>query len=72
MKVRKGSTYRYAPCLLDLVHRIHEIPIGTRVRVIHPHGCPRPNTMNHCHVESLDGRFLGLVCCASLTEEERS
>ena len=69
MRVRKGKVYRYVPCLLDLTHRIHEIPMGAHVRVIHPHGCPRPNTMNHCHVEDpATGKFLGLVCCSSLRE----
>ena len=67
MKVRKGATYTFRASLWDVAdRRQHTPPDGTRVRVIHPYGCPPPNTMGHCHVETLDGHFIGLVACSSL------
>jgi hypothetical protein len=36
---------------------------------LQPYGCPKPNTMGHCFVETLDGKFIGLVSTASLTKE---
>lgn len=39
---------------------------GDTVKVVHPHGCPPPGTMGHCHVEGPDGKFAGLVCVISL------
>lgn len=69
MRVRKGSVYRFEACLLDVADRRSNTPAnGTLVRVCHPYGCPPPNTMNHCHVETLGGQFIGLVCCASLSK----
>lgn len=65
--VRKGGIYVFHASLWDIADRRPYMPDeGTRVRVIHPHGCPAPNTMGHCHIESLAGQFLGLVACASL------
>lgn len=66
MKVRKGSVYIYRPALIDVIDGRTNLKEGEKVRVIHPHGCPKPNTMNHAHVERLDGEFVGLVCCGSL------
>jgi len=67
MKVRKGRIYRFRACLIDIADRRANTPAnGTLVRVCHPHGCPPPNTMGHCHVETLDGEFIGLVACNSL------
>jgi len=68
MKVRKGSTYTFDPVLFDRIDPKTTLKKGDIVRVCHPHGCPAPNTMGHCHVETLDGKFLGLVHCNSLTE----
>jgi hypothetical protein len=39
---------------------------GDVVRVVNLPGCPRANTMGHCHVAHLDGTFAGLVCTSSL------
>ena len=39
---------------------------GAVVRVCTPHGCPPPNAMGHCFVETLQGKFIGLVSTASL------
>jgi len=67
MKVRKGSVYEFQACLIDVADRRSNTPRnGTLVRVCHPHGCPPPNTMGHCHVETLAGEFIGLVACGSL------
>jgi hypothetical protein len=68
MKVKVGSTYRYSPVLLDRVHPPYNIETGDIVRVRNLYGCPKANTLGHCHVEHLDGSFAGLVCCNSLTE----
>jgi hypothetical protein len=40
------------------------------VRVCTPYGCPPPNTMGHCFVETLEGKFIGLVSTASLHKRE--
>jgi hypothetical protein len=41
------------------------------VRVVNLPGCPRANTMGHCHVACPEtGRFIGLVCAASLDTVE--
>ena len=72
MKVRKGSIYMFRASLWDVADRRSNTPEnGTLVRVCHPYGCPPPNTMGHCHVETLDGKFIGLVACASLLPQER-
>jgi hypothetical protein len=42
---------------------------GQRVRVVNLTGAPKCNTAGHCHIESLDGDFLGLVHVNSLTKE---
>lgn len=70
MKVRKGSTYTFRASFWDVADRRSNTPNeGDRVRVCAPYGCPPPNTMNHCHVETLDGKFIGLVSCNSLSKE---
>ena len=42
---------------------------GQRVRVINLRGAPKANTMGHCHIESLEGEFLGMVHVNSLVRE---
>lgn len=66
MKVRKGQKVKYDPAMLDLIDPKTNLKKGDVVKVCHPHGCPAPNTMGHCHVETLDGKFIGLVQTASL------
>jgi len=67
MKVRVGSVYTWVACMLDTLHpSIKRIADGTKVRVVNMKGCPPANTMNHCYAETLDGQWLGLVCCSSL------
>lgn len=66
MKVRKGQKVRFNPALLDLIDPKTNLKKGDVVRVTHCRGCPPPNTMGHAHVETLDGKFIGLVQTASL------
>lgn len=72
MRVRAGSKYVYYPAYWDVLDPpIGGIQPGEVCRVVNLPGCPRANTMGHCHVEtqSEDGswKFAGLVCTASLT-----
>lgn len=62
----------YFPTMLDRIDPKSNLKEGEKVRVIHPYGCPPPNTMGHCHVERVsDAQFGGLVCANSLhTKEE--
>jgi hypothetical protein len=73
VKVRKGSVYRFEASFWDRYDRLRVTPAdGTLVRVVHPHGCPPPNTMGHAMVETLGGEFIGLVACASLQPRKES
>jgi hypothetical protein len=67
-KVRVNKIYRYEPVLLDRIHPPHNVKEGDRVRVVNLPGCPRANTMGHCHVQHIDGTFAGLVCTNSLKD----
>lgn len=70
MRVRKGQILTFRACGWDVIDRRDNTPAdGTRVRVCAPYGCPPPNAMNHCFVETLAGQFIGLVSCNSLTKE---
>ena len=63
-KVRVNSKYRYEPVAIDRFNPPYEdLTAGDIVRVVNFHGCPKANTMGHCHVVHLDGRFGGLVHC---------
>jgi len=66
MRVRVGQKVKYVPALFDLIDPKTNLKPGDIVRVTKCHGCPPPNTMGHCHVETLDGKFIGLVQTASL------
>lgn len=67
MHVKAGRTYVYRPCLLDQIDGRTGLSEGDIVRVVNLPGCPRANTMAHCHVAHPDtGRFIGLVATASL------
>lgn len=68
-KVRKGGVYRYDPVPLDRLCPVSDLEPGEIVKVVHPRGCPPPNTMGHCHVSRRDGaegNLAGLVLCGSL------
>lgn len=69
MKVRVNKFYYYVPVLLDICDGRTNLKKGDRVQVVNLPGCPKANTMNHCHVNK-DGVFAGLVCCNSLLTEE--
>jgi len=70
-KVKAGRSYRFDPCLWDTM----DPPVGVRqgnlrkgdiVTVVNLPGCPKANTMGHCHIKSQEGEFLGLVSTGSL------
>lgn len=63
---RVGTVCKWNPVPLDILDSRFELPIGTKVRVIQPSGCPKNGTMGHCYIETLDNQFLGLVCIKSL------
>jgi hypothetical protein len=65
MKVRKGNTYKFVPNGWDHFDPKTDLKSGDIVKVVHPNGCPPPNTMGCCHVEK-DGQFKGLVSTGSL------
>jgi len=67
-KVKVGRTYVFSPVLIDVINPPYNIRKGDVVRVVNLHGCPKANTMGHCHVQHPDGSFAGLVCCNSLSE----
>jgi hypothetical protein len=67
VKVKANATYRYNPVLLDQFDSRTSLQKGDLVRVVNLPGCPRANTMGHCHVaDPTTGHFIGLVCCNSL------
>lgn len=65
-RVVAGRTYRYQPVGLDTWDARTDLQPGEIVRAVNLPGCPRANTMGHCHVTRMDGRFAGLVLCNSL------
>ena len=65
-RVRAGARYIYDPVMLDVVHPPYNLEPGDVVTVVNLHGCPKANTMGHCHVNKADGTFGGLVCTNSL------
>ena len=69
MKVRKGQIFKFEAAGWDLIDRKANTPAnGAIVRVCTPHGCPPPNAMGHCFVETLEGKFIGLVSTNSLVK----
>jgi hypothetical protein len=67
MKVRAGQVLIYHPNLLDRIDGRTALKSGDTVRVVNLPGCPRANTMGHCHVEDVNtGAFIGLVHTNSL------
>lgn len=64
--MRKGI-YIFQPVAFDRYQaNTMNLPEGTRLRVIQPKGCPKNGTMGMAYTETLDGRFVGLVCVNSL------
>ena len=73
-KVIVGRKYRYMPVMLDQLHppagvQSDELHTGDIVKVVNLPGCPKANTMGHCHINK-DSKFMGLVCCNSLLDIE--
>lgn len=68
MKIRTGKLYTFNANGWDRFDRRPYMPSdGATVRAIKsPPGCPPAGTMNHCYIATPDGRFIGLVSCASL------
>lgn len=67
MKVTAGKLYRYNPVLFDQFDARTNLQAGDIIRAINLPGCPRANTMGHCHVaDPTTGSFIGLICCNSL------
>lgn len=67
MKVRANATYRYSPCILDShLDPKSDAKSGDIVRVVNLPMAPKANTMGQCHIETLDGKFLGMVSTNSL------
>ena len=68
-RVQAGRKYVYRPVGLDVWDsRIYGgmVKAGDYVKVVNLPGCPRANTMGHCHIETMDGQFAGLVLTNSL------
>ena len=70
-RVRAGCKYRYHPGVWDSFDPPYGVEkgilqAGDLVRVVNLPGCPKANTMGHCHVNTLDGEFAGLVQVSSL------
>jgi hypothetical protein len=72
MKVRANATYKFMPVLMDRIldHGAIDLPEGTIVRVINLPSAPKCNTMGQCHIEHLDGRFIGMVNTNSLQKKD--
>ncbi len=69
MKVKVGSIYTYDPCNWDMLDPKTCLEQGDKVRIFNKPGCPKANTMGHCHVEDPNTKeFYGLVSCNSLTK----
>lgn len=70
-RVRAGSVYVFKPVPMDIYDSRTDAVEGQRVRVVTLHGAPKANTMGHCHIESLEGDFLGMVHVNSLVKPPR-
>lgn len=70
-KVRAGKVYMFKPVSWDIFDSKSDAVSGQPVKVVALPGCPKPNTMGHCHIQRYDPIqdqwvFSGLVLCASL------
>lgn len=71
-RVRVGKLYTYHPVGWDILDSKNapNIVAGEIVKVVNLPGCPKANTMGHCHVqarvETGEWQFAGLVMCSSL------
>lgn len=75
-KVKTGAIYRFFPVFFDRANppAARDVSEGEEVRVVKLYGCPPPNTMGMCHIESRDEngnwKFAGMVCCNSLVRRK--
>lgn len=67
-KVRVGNWYIYKPVGMDIWDPCTDLKTGEKVKVVNKFGCPRANTIGHCYVDNVEGKFKGLVLCNSLEE----
>ena len=66
-RVRLGGIYQYTPVFFDQYQQnTKDLPHGCHLRVIQPKGTPANGTMGMAYTETLDGKFIGLVCVNSL------
>ena len=72
MRVRANTKYRYNPVPMDRINPPFGVSDGyinlrpgDTVTVVNLPGCPKANTMGHCHINK-DDKFAGLVCTGSL------
>lgn len=66
-RVKAGNRYIYRPVPIDRFDPPYNLREGDAVIVVNLPGCPRANTMGHCHVNRAeDGTFGGLVHTNSL------
>ena len=66
-RVRLGGIYQYTPVFFGQYQQnTKDLPHGCRLRVIQPKGTPANGTMGMAYTETLDGKFIGLVCVNSL------
>lgn len=66
--VKAGKSYIFQPVGMDLWDSRAQVESGTIVRVVNLPGCPKAGTMGHCHIETEQGKFAGLVLCNSLQD----
>ena len=68
--VKANSCYIFNPTGYDVFDPKTTLQKGEIVRVVNLPGCPRANTMRHCHVQAKNNKgeweFAGLVLTASL------
>ena len=77
MRVSVNSYYRFEPVSIDVWNPPHGtkagiLAKGDTVQVKNLPGCPRANTMGHCHIVTTAGTFAGLVCCNSLVKLDKA
>ena len=69
MRVQAGRKYIYRPVGMDVFDSCIYADLvkpGDYCKVVNKFGCPKANTMGHCHIETMDGKFAGLVMTNSL------
>lgn len=70
-KVRAGQEYYFDPVGWDKFDPKTDLKKGDKVKVVNLPGCPKANTMGHCHVTHNE-KFAGLVHVNSLTKTQPS